>query len=1265
MGEDIYYEIDDILSGYENTKLYSRAEDLYLSDSVELIEFNEDKAFAKFDVLSQSGNNTVYRVELHNLNSKSKFLSLCTCPYEGIICKHALAALMELAEKLEGTLGNVGMDFRQEESLSNVDIKENVTTSIDAGQAIDVFSFQNLTDYGDSGSYYLRGHIVQPDLIELEDNYVKGKFFENRTIYNTLLELNADGLLICTCNCGPRSKDRPICRHGYWLLMSLIGEWNNAFDLIFPLRNQDKLLGEELMKYGFTIEDDWEKHFSEYMGTEGYFLKPKDPGLSKISEYADWKGEIDLYIKSQVDPANIKLDNENLNQIYGILWSKFIGNLGIPGLYLIRGKRKKNGQLGAPVKNLSILPAWTSMKLPQVEEKLVNRLSSMNASKMLERFDLTYEVHAVQEKLDSAVEEMHRNIFENFKKFLYEDHFWTETVELRDTISIRSIEPIYPQEETPYFEFEFRKSTTHYLLKSFVNIGESRIPLTEVEWFSYGIIKIDKNLYVLSPGDARALQLFTEKPVYRIRHEDVSDFTRSFLLPLAEKYTVKSIGEAFNYDVVPARNNAKLYLREVDNHLVFIPAFEYLTPNGESKEVYLDGNARILFEREEDDFSLIVERDTEREGQIDHFFRNLHPAFQNQNEYYFSLPVDLVLKNNWFFSAFHEIQNKGIEVLGLKELKKIKYSPYRPIMQMRASSGTDWFDIHTEIHFGDQKVKLADIRKAIMKKQDFVKLSDGSMGMLPKEWLEKYSTIFKVGKVSKDKIQISQFQVPLIDEWVDEIDQNEVFRKLRDKIEKLKDFKKIEEVTLPDNLKAKLRNYQKLGYNWLHFLNQFGWGGCLADDMGLGKTLQVLSFLMKVSQKNPKATHLVIVPTSLVFNWLQEIDKFCPGLKTLNHTGGGRNKSSRGFGKYNIVLTTYGLVRSDIAWLKNYNFDYIVLDESQAIKNPSTQVAKAVKLLQCRNRVVMTGTPIENNTFDLYSQMDFLNPGMLGSMESFRKEFANPIDKDRNELVASQLRKMIYPFVLSRKKNEVAKELPEKTEIVVHCEMSIEQRKVYDYFKDKFRNMIMDKIESEGISKAGIYVLQGLTKLRQICNSPQLLSTEEGEFTHKSAKLEILISNLDEITSEGHKVLVFSFFTGMLDLISDELRQRKIGYVKLTGQSQNREGLVNEFKENDNKKVFLVSLKAGGFGLNLTEASYVFLVDPWWNPAVEQQAIDRTHRIGQSKQVFAYKLICRETIEEKILKIQERKLAVSQDVIHTETGFVKKLSQEDIKGLFS
>jgi SNF2 family DNA or RNA helicase len=459
-----------------------------------------------------------------------------------------------------------------------------------------------------------------------------------------------------------------------------------------------------------------------------------------------------------------------------------------------------------------------------------------------------------------------------------------------------------------------------------------------------------------------------------------------------------------------------------------------------------------------------------------------------------------------------------------------------------------------------------------------------------------------------------------------------------------------------------LRDYQQHGLNWLAFLDQNQLGGCLADDMGLGKTLQTITFLqhLKTTQKN-KTTSLIIAPTSLIFNWNKEIEKFCPTLKILTFVGSERSHLIKDFEKYDIILSTYGSLLNDIEFLKDETFHYVILDESQAIKNPHSKRYKAVRLLKSYNRLVLTGTPIENNTFDLYAQLNFLNPGLLGNMSHFKTTFSDTIDKEKYVEASQLLSKIIAPFVLRRTKEDVAKELPEKTEDVIYCDMGKDQRKVYDFFKDKYRDYLLNKIDENGVAKSQMYILEGLTKLRQICNSTALINEEE-DYGNFSVKTEILIEHIKEKTGH-HKILVFSQFVKMLQIIKTRLEEEDIPYEYLDGQTKDRQARVDNFQENKEVRVFLISLKAGGTGLNLTEADYVYIVDPWWNPAVENQAIDRCYRIGQSKKVMAYRMICNDTIEEKIVSLQSKKKKVAASIISVDEE-KKSFDLDEVKNLF-
>ena len=426
-----------------------------------------------------------------------------------------------------------------------------------------------------------------------------------------------------------------------------------------------------------------------------------------------------------------------------------------------------------------------------------------------------------------------------------------------------------------------------------------------------------------------------------------------------------------------------------------------------------------------------------------------------------------------------------------------------------------------------------------------------------------------------------------------------------------------------------------------------------------------MSFLEEYKKQNNGIRALVVCPTTLIYNWENEIRKFTPALSYRIHHGGARSRNKDDFNGHDITITTYGTLRSDIKLMVGVEFDYLILDESQAIKNPSSKVTKAASLLNAKHRLCMSGTPLQNNTFDIFAQMNFLNPGMLGTMEFFRQEFAMPIDKFGEEDRKEHLKKILYPFILRRTKEQVARDLPEKQEMILFCEMEDEQRQIYDAYRNDFRDKIIGTIQEQGIQRSQLTILQGLMKLRQICDSPAILNEQE-KFENHSIKLEELAREITENIS-NHKALIFSQFLGMLSLIKEKLNELGVKYEYFDGSTSapDREVAIQSFQNDESVRVFLISLKAGGVGLNLTAADYVYIVDPWWNPAVEQQAIDRTHRIGQTKNIFAYRMICKDTIEDKILKLQEKKRALAKDLIADDTTFVKSLTREDVEYLFS
>ena len=609
---------------------------------------------------------------------------------------------------------------------------------------------------------------------------------------------------------------------------------------------------------------------------------------------------------------------------------------------------------------------------------------------------------------------------------------------------------------------------------------------------------------------------------------------------------------------------------------------------------------------------------------------------------------------SWLNENRVNLLNLGFEV-SQPESRDKKYFVGKAVIEVEVKENIDWFDIHAKIRFGEFEIPFKDLRKLILRRKVEFKLPNGEIAIIPEVWLTKYADLFALSETegNQEKPVLRKHHLNL----VKELEEGNLAKvQLSEKFRSLNSFSGIKNYPVPEGFNGELRPYQKAGYNWLRFLNDYRLGGCLADDMGLGKTVQTLTLLLAEKQAGAGTT-LLVMPTSLIYNWEMEANKFTPDLKIFNYTGTLRNKDITRFKNYDLVLTSYGITRLDIELLQNFFFNYIILDESQVIKNPTSNIAKAVRELKSRHKLVLTGTPIENTTMDLWSQMTFINPGILGTQTYFRNEYQHPIEKKADEARSKKLGAIIKPFILRRHKSQVATELPAKVEYVQYSVMTTEQEKRYEEVKAHYREKIFKLIDQEGLGNSRFMILEGLTKLRQLANHPRMV--EQG-YAGDSGKLEDVTHMLENAIAEGHKVLIFSQFVKHLDLVREHLKTNKIDFTYLDGSSTDRKQQVERFNRETQLKVFLISIKAGGLGLNLTEADYVFILDPWWNPAVEAQAIDRAHRIGQKRKVFTYKFITRNTVEEKILTLQQKKLRLTQELITTEESFMKQLTREDI-----
>ena len=609
--------------------------------------------------------------------------------------------------------------------------------------------------------------------------------------------------------------------------------------------------------------------------------------------------------------------------------------------------------------------------------------------------------------------------------------------------------------------------------------------------------------------------------------------------------------------------------------------------------------------------------------------------------------------------------NENWRVLGDKNIYRKPGS-----VSVSVSSGVDWFDVTGGVDFDGQTVSMPRLLEALREGQQFVVLGDGSFGLLPEEWLAKNSRWLEMGKSSKENIRFSKAQLPLVDALLADMPEINVDREVQAARERLRGFEGIKAHAEPIGFVGQLRPYQQQGLGWLHFLREFGWGGCLADDMGLGKTIQLLAMLVQRKHANlatgradeaQNHPSLVVAPKSLIFNWVREAEKFAPSLKVLAYTGTERTGTRESLGKHDLVVTTYGTLLRDVEHLSAQQFDYVVLDEAQAIKNPSSQSAKAVRLLRAKYRLALTGTPVENQLSDLWSIFEFLNPGMLGALSAFKGAVSTRADTDTQTLVP--LQRAMRPFILRRTKREVLTELPPRTEQTITCQMGKEQTALYDELRQHYRASLLGKIETEGLEKKTFQVLEALLRLRQAACHPGLLDLSKSEM--ESAKLEALMPMLVELLEENHKALVFSQFTSLLALLRTELNKRKIVHEYLDGKTTKRDKHVDRFQNDADCKLMLISLKAGGVGLNLTAADYVFILDPWWNPAAEAQAIDRAHRMGQNRHVNAYRLITQGTVEEKIVQLQQSKRALADAIITEQNSLISNLTREELSELLS
>ncbi len=854
----------------------------------------------------------------------------------------------------------------------------------------------------------------------------------------------------------------------------------------------------------------------------------------------------------------------------------------------------------------------------------------------------------------------------------------------------------YNEPATPLFHFRRDEEGMNYFV-TIKHRGEkvhfcdpdSELLISQPAW----LLTPNQLLFFGANVEGKKIKPFLKKKFIHIDPHQEAAYMQKFVGPLLENHDVYALGFDIVTDQLEVQPLLKLTSSWENPHLVLYMKYgDWVFPYHVNKKVNVrleEKEGTYTFHRIKRLYSVEKQKiDSLKELGLSQTNGSLFTLQDLQTE-----SINIV---SWINENRSALERSGFEIQ--QEEGATQYYLGGIQLLVTVKNGIDWFDVHAVVKFDEFEIPFIKLRKHILdKKREYV-LPNGKVVILPAEWFTQFAQIVNLADVHDEAYRVRNIHVSLLadlDEYLNEApptpDWTEALHRGT-----------IPPVDLPTGFNGELRNYQMEGYSWIRFMQQNRFGALLADDMGLGKTIQTLAQLQVLAMEYraerasskpmvansageakqgpdsilatdgkplpPEAMHhgpiVIIAPKSLLYNWMSESAKFCPELKTLLYSGLSRQKLISNFDKIDLVVMSYGTMRNDVEILRNYRFNCIVLDESQAIKNPSSQTSRALLKLQSKSRIALTGTPIENTLLDIWSQMNFLNPGLLGSYTYFEKQFIRPIEKGANPQKTEELRKLIDPFVLRRTKKQVMKELPPKIEKVHFCEMSAEQSELYETVKNQYRNEILNHVTELGISKSRLKIFNGLMHLRQIALNPSL---KDVNYDGGSGKDDEIMRMLLRAVANGHKVLFFSQFVGYLKVFEEMFEQQGVEYCYLDGSMDEKERQVqiDLFQNDDKKRVFLLSLRAGNSGLNLTAADYVFLADPWWNPFTMKQAEDRAHRIGQDKPVFSYKFITKDTIEEKILALQAKKAALAESVIPDEDSILSSLNLEELEDLLN
>lgn len=1233
--------IANILKGYFTPFVRKKGNELFESNAVELTKFDDFHINALV-----SDDYEHFDVALFFDFEENSWDAVCDCGIDSseyfVDCRHVAAACYKLIDFLAygNRIGKRGSRPKKKVQRLKHQTKKLEHNKVDEYRVLPISNDK----FGQALKEYAPEHY--PELSWSES--ITGEFLTNTELELDLafnysyrdispkkirIKKEDDKLLVKCLSCSEKSYG--LCTHQATILDAAEGMIMGF--IIDHIEFYDYLAKQVVKKTGVK-KNAVEKYYRILITETGATVTP----ISENTVGKEWLSESQRLItkkkeeRKELISAQTKRLEDTRQRKYAFFWGSGINYHHSDSnefhLYFVHGEGLKTKEgLQASSRKVNTLPTDFSKERKEIGQKL---FFAMQEEDIAIRFN----------SVKSLIED-HREVLNSFYQYTYDGNIQYQNVRASEL----NLVTFHDGQLECRFEVERTDGLVH--LHRYITLNEEDFDYKDIRHSNPVFCSTKDTAYCYSNEHFhRFMKLFGEHSTLVIPFTNKKEYTQ-LINGLQQYFDLVVDPKLIIKEEVLQNPLYQILLREVGSFVLFEPRLKY----GEYSFNAFDEESYHIEKK------VFKAADEDRKFLID-FLKNSHPEFDNeiQVQDYTFLDVNKLLSNYWFIHFNEACEAAGIEVLGQKELSKFNYSKHKAQTFSHVKSGIDWFDVEMGVSFGEEQIKTADWIKALRNKESFVKLKDGSLGVLPEEWLKQAQKILAVADVEKGNLRISKYRFNIIDDLFENIDDKKIVKELKDKKKRLENLELNKKFKVPKLLKAKLRTYQKHGFTWLKFLDESGFGGILADDMGLGKTVQVIALLADQIKEKPS---IVVVPRSLLFNWAAELDKFCSDLTYVVHHGPGRAKLMEEILPVNVIITTYGTAASDIEMFKDFEFNYIILDESQAIKNADSKRYKAMRLLKSKNKLAMTGTPIENNTFDLYAQLSFTSPGLLGTKTSFKNNFAIPIDNKGDVEAANLLRKLIHPFLLRRTKDQVAKDLPPKTESVLYCEMGTTQRKLYTKLKKKIKEDIEEAVEEKGVNKSKFQMLDGLLRLRQMCNSPLLVNKSFTGKNAESVKIDILLEHLLE-NIENHNALVFSQFVSLLTIVRKELDKRGIPYAYLDGSTRKRQEEVDKFMKNEEVKIFLISIKAGNTGMNLTKADYVYILDPWWNPAVEAQAIDRTHRIGQDKQIFAYKLICKDSIEEKILKLQQKKKKLATDIIRTDENVLKSLTKTELMSLF-